>query len=277
MKRIFCVVVAICMFAAVDAQQLTTAQPSPTQTLKQNFGLASIELSYSRPSLKGRTLFVDLAPYGSVWRTGANNATTLTFADEVTIGGKKIPAGKYGLLSIPGQNEWTLIITKQLDVTSPEAYKQENDVVRVMAKPMKLNDKVETFTIQFANMTTSSTDLQLLWGNTVVTLPITTETDKKVMAQIDNLLNKDTKPYFNAAMYYMDNNKDLNQAVSWFDKAIEQNPKSVTAYYQKANALVKLGKKDEAKKAATKSLELAKDAKNTNYVQLNEKLLSGLK
>jgi hypothetical protein len=266
------------MFILSDAQQLTTPQLSPTQTVKQNFGLSSIELSYSRPSVKGRKVFeTEVAPYGKVWRTGANTATTLTFAEEVQIAGTKIPAGKYGLLSIPNRDEWILIITKQLDVTSAGAYKQESDVVRYSAKPVRLNSPVETFTIQFANVTPASTDLQIMWENTMVTLPITAETDKKIMAQIDNLLNKDTRPYMTAAMYYVDNNKDLNQAVIWFDKAIEQNPKSFNAYYQKANALVKLGKKDEARKAANRSLELARDAKNENSIRLNEKLLADLK
>jgi tetratricopeptide (TPR) repeat protein len=277
MKRIILSgLLALCMCTSVNAQQLTVAQLSPTQTVKQNFGLSTVELSYSRPSLKGRSLFIDLAPYGQVWRTGANNATTLTFADEVNIGGTKVPAGKYGLVSIPTKDEWTLILTKQLDITSPEAYKQENDVVRVKAKPIKLTEKVETFTIDFANMTTEKLELHLKWGNTAVALPISIETDKKIMTQIDNLINKDTKPYMAAAVYYVENGKDLNQALTWFDKAIEQNPKSIGAYYQKANALVKAGKKEEARKAATKSLELAREAKNANYITMNEKLLSGL-
>jgi hypothetical protein len=210
MKRIILSgLLALCMCARVNAQQLTVAQLSPTQTVKQNFGLSTVELSYSRPSLKGRSLFVDLAPYGQVWRTGANNATTLTFADEVNIGGTKVPAGKYGLVSIPTKDEWTLILTKQLDITSPEAYKQDNDVVRVKAKPIKLTEKVETFTIDFANMTTEKLELHLKWGNTAVALPISIETDKKIMTQIDNLINKDTKPYMAAAVYYVENGKDL--------------------------------------------------------------------
>jgi hypothetical protein len=278
MKRILITACALSIFTLTKAQQLVTPQLSTAQTVKQTLGLSSIELSYSRPSVKGRKVFeTEVAPYGKVWRTGANSATTLTFGEEVQIAGTKIPAGKYGLLTIPNKDEWTVIITKQLDVTSPVAYKQESDVVRYSAKPVRLTSTVETFTIQFANVTAGTTDLQIMWENTMVTLPITVDTDKKVMTQIDNLLNKDTRPYLTAAMYYVDNNKDLNQAVIWFDKAIEQNPKSFNAYYQKANALVKLGKKDEARKAANKSLELARDAKNENSIKLNEKLLAGLK
>lgn len=277
MKKIFFTAFTLCILITANAQQLTTPQPSPTQTVKQNFGLSSIDLSYSRPAVKGRKVFGDLVPFGNVWRTGANSATILTFGEEVIIGDKKIPAGKYGLVSIPNKDNWTLIVTKQTDITSPAAYKQENDIVRVSAKPMQLNDKVENFTIQFANLKPNSCDLQLMWDNTAVSLPIKADVETKVMAQIDNLMNKDNRPYFNAAMYYLDNGKDLNQALSWFDKAIEQNPKGFFIYHQKANALAKLGKKDEARKVANKSIELAKEAKNDDYVRLNEKLLADLK
>ena len=129
MKKIFLTIAGAAMIAlSTSAQQVNTPAPSPPQYVKQNFGLSEIELSYSRPGVKGRTVFGDLVPFGKVWRTGANSATTITFGDDVSIGQTKIPAGKYGLLSIPGQSEWTFIITKQLDVTNPAAYKQDQDV-----------------------------------------------------------------------------------------------------------------------------------------------------
>ena len=257
--------------------QLKTPAPSPTQTIKQDFALSSIEVSYSRPGMKGRKIYGDLVPFGKVWRTGANQATTVTFGEEVMIGGKKVPAGKYGLVSIPDKNNWTLILTKQMDVTSPAVYKQEMDVVRVEAKPMKVDNNVETFTMQFANIKPSSVDLQLLWENTAVSLPISADVETKVMAQIENVMNKDNRPYFNAAMYYLDTGKDLNQALAWFDKAIELNPSAFWIHHQRANTLAKLGKKDEAKQAANKSMELAREAKNDDYVKLNEKLLAEIK
>src|SRR5664279_1316883 len=133
----------------------------------------------------------DLVPFGKVWRTGANQATTLSFGDDVIIGDKKIVAGKYGLLTIPGKDNWTMIVTKQLDVTSPAAYKEENDVVRVIVKPMAINDKVETFTMQFTNIKASTCELNLAWENVSVTLPISTEVDSKVMSQINNIMTKD--------------------------------------------------------------------------------------
>lgn len=259
------------------AQTLTTPQPSTTQNIKQNFGLSSIELSYSRPNAKGRTVIGDLVPFGKVWRTGANQATTLNFGDDVTIGGKKIASGKYGLLSIPDKENWVLIITKQLDVTSAAAYKEESDVVRVNVKPVILKDKIETFTIQFANVKANSCDVNLQWENTSITLPVSTDVDSKVMSQINGIMTKDNLPYYSAAMYYMDNGKDLNQALSWFNKATDQNPDAFYMFYQKANCLAKLGKKQDAIATATKSRELSIAAKNADYVKLNEDLLKTLK
>jgi Protein of unknown function (DUF2911)/Tetratricopeptide repeat len=276
MKKIIITVIAAFILLSSDAQ-LKTPFPSPPQTIKQDFGLSTIELSYSRPGIKGRKIFGDLVPFGKVWRTGANNATTIPFGDDVMIGGTKISAGKYGLLTIPDKDKWTLIITKQLDVTSPAAYKQEEDVLRVMAEPMKLKESIESFTMQFANLKPASCELLIRWENTQVTLPITTDVETKVMAQIDELMNKDNRPYYTAAMYYMENGKDLNQALAWFDKAAEMQPDAFWVYHQRANCLAKLGKKDEAKASAEKSKALATTAKNDDYVKLNEKLLEQLK
>jgi hypothetical protein len=275
MKKIFITAIAAFALLSVDAQ-LKTPAPSPTQTIKQDFGLSNIELSYSRPGIKGRKIFGDLVPFGKVWRTGANNASTLTFGDAVTIGGTKIPAGKYGLLTIPDKKSWTIIISKQTDVTSPADYKQDQDVVRIEANTMSMENSIETFTMQFANIKPTNCELQMMWDKTAVSLLIATDVETKVMAQIDQLMNKDNRPYFNAAMYYMDNGKDLNQALAWFDKGVELQPNAFWIHHQRANCLAKLGKKDEAKVAAEKSKALAIDQKNDDYVKLNEKLLAEL-
>lgn len=275
MKKILFSAIAALSLIASEAQ-LRTPAPSPSQTIKQDFGLSSVELSYSRPAMKGRKIFGDLVPFGKVWRTGANNATIITFGEEVTIGGTKVPAGKYGLLTIPDKKSWTIIISKQTDVTSPSAYKQDQDVVRVEAKTMDMNSAMETFTMQFADVKPTSCELHIMWDKTAVALPISVDVEKKIMTQIDQLMNKDNRPYYNAAMYYMDNGKDLNQALSWFDKAVEMNPSAFWIHHQRANCLAKLGKKAEAKAAAEKSKELAAAAKNDDYVKLNEKLLAEL-
>jgi len=276
MKRLLLSAIAAFLLISGNAQVKTPA-PSPTQTVKQDFGISAIELSYSRPGIKNRKMYTDIAPAGEVWRTGANNATTLTFGDEVIIGDTKVPAGKYGLLSIPGKKEWTLIISKQTNVTSPAAYKQESDVVRVVAPVTKLKKAVETFTIEFANVRPTTCDLLLMWGNSVVNLPISTDIDSKIMASIDAAMKTDKPPYAQAAQYYMDNGKDLNQALAWYNKAVEQQPDAYWLQHQWANCLAKLGKKSEATAAAERSKELAAKAKNEDYVRMNDKLLAELK
>jgi hypothetical protein len=276
MKKIISIALAATILSQAGAQNLNAPQPSPTQTVKQNFSTGSIELSYSRPSKKGRTVFGDLVPFGAIWRTGANAATTLTFSDDVTIGGKEVKAGKYGLVSIPNADKWTLIITKDLDVTSPAAYKAENDVVRVDAPVMPLPFTVETFTINFADITGSSTNLQISWDKTLVALPITTNTDARVMKQIDNIMNKDNKPYYTAAQYYYENGKDLNQALTWVNKAVEANKDAFWIHLLKARIMAKLGDKAGAKNAANTVIELATKAQNGDYVKMATDLLKTL-
>ena len=260
-----------------NAQQLRTPAPSPTTTVKQEFGLSNIELSFSRPSMKGRKIFGDLVPYGKVWRTGANTATTVTFGEEVTIGGKKVAAGKYGLLTIPGADSWTVIISKQTDVSSPAAYKQDQDVVRVTATPVALPFSIETFNIGIDAISSNSCTIGFIWDNVYVPVPVTVDVESKVMKQISDAMDKDNRPYFNAALYYLDNGKDLNKALEWFTKAEAANPAAFWVVHQKANCLAKLGKKQEAIAAANKSKEMATAAKNDDYVALNDKLLATLK
>jgi hypothetical protein len=275
-KLIVCGALAFSVLAA-DAQQIKTPAPSPTQTIKQDFGISTIELTYSRPNMRGRKVFGDLVPYGQVWRTGANAATRIKFSDDVSIGGTQLKAGEYVIYTVPGQNEWEVVVNKGLTNWGTDGYKKEEDVARVKVKPFTLPTAAETFTMQFVNVKPASTDLQIMWDKTGVNVPITSDIDTKIMAQINNAMNKDNRPYFQSAMYYLENGKDLNQAVAWFDKAVEQQPNAFWIHHQRANALAKQGKKAEARAAAQKSIELAKAANNQDYVRLNEKLLADLK
>jgi tetratricopeptide (TPR) repeat protein len=276
MKKFMMTVVLIGSLLTSQAQ-LRTPAPSPLQTIKQDFGLGNIEISYSRPAMKGRKIFGDLVPYGNVWRTGANSATTLQFSDEVTIGGVKLAPGKYGLLSIPNKDSWTLIISKQTDVTSPAAYKQDMDVVRVNAPVTKAKGQTENFMIQVDNIKSTQCQIELCWDQTKVAFTVETDVDTRIMQQITTAMQSEKPPYFNAAMYFMDNGKDLNQALSWFEKAAAATPTAYWVQHQLANCLAKLGKKAEAKAAAQKSRELALAVKNMDYVKLNDKLLAELK
>lgn len=259
-----------------NAQGLKTPAASPTQTIKQDFGISSIELVYSRPGMKGRKIFGDLVPFGKVWRTGANAATRIKFADDVLIGGKPLKAGEYAVYTIPNQSDWEVIINKGVTNWGTE-YKQSEDVLRMTVKSKKTDQAVETFTMQFANVKPASTELELMWDKTLVTIPISTDIDGKVMTQINNLMTKDTRPYFQAAQYYMENGKDMKQALAWFDKAVELQPNAYWIHYQRANALAKVGRKQDAKVAAQRSMDLAKEQKNDDYVRMNETLLADLK
>jgi hypothetical protein len=278
MKKALLSAVLLTGILYTQAQQLTTPQLSPSQTIKQNFGVGSIELSYSRPGLKGRKLGTDLAPYGQVWRTGANTATTILFSEDVTIGGNTIKAGKYGLLSIPEANEWTLIVTKDLNVNQPALYKAENDVVRVKAPVKKLAEKAETFTINFDKFTGNSCVLQLAWENSIVELPISTNTDEKVMKQINDIFTKDSKPYYAAASYYFENGKELSKAKEWIDKASADaaNARAPHVFWLKARIYQKLGDKAGAKAAAEKTLALGTETKNEEYVKQANQMLASL-
>jgi hypothetical protein len=277
MKQITLALAAMLTISVVNAQTLRTPQPSTTQTIKQDFGLGNVELSYSRPNAKGRKVMGDLVPFDKVWRTGANQATVLTFSDDVTIGGTAVKAGKYGLLSIPGAREWTLIITKDLNVTSPSAYKPENDVVRVKAPVQSMAAKVETFTIQFANISNTSCELHIMWENTAVALPIATDVDSKVMKQINEVMTKDARPYFAAASYYYDNGKDLGKAREWIDKAIADNPSAFWMTLLKARIHAKQGDKAGATAMCDKTIDLATAAKNDDYIKMAQELKASLK
>ncbi|MCE3283505.1 MAG: hypothetical protein K0Q66_2242 [Chitinophagaceae bacterium] len=267
---------AVSLFCLASMAQLRTPAPSPAQTIRQDFGIGSIELNYSRPGVKDRKVFGNVVPFGKVWRTGANTATTITFSDSVTIGGKGVKAGKYGLVTIPNEKEWTIIITKDLNVTSPTAYKQENDVLRYTAPVSKLDDKEETFTMQFANVTNNSIELELSWDKTKVSLPITTNTDDKVMSQIENNLIKDNRPYFQAAQYYYDNGKDMTLAMQWVNKALETNTRAPWMHLLRARIALKQGDKATAKAAAEKALAVATEIKNDDYVRMSKEFLAGL-
>lgn len=278
MKKLLSIAFASVVLAgSLTAQGLKTPAPSTTTTVKQEFALSSIELSYSRPAMRNRAIFGNLVPFDKVWRTGANNATTIQFGDEVNIGGTVVKPGKYGLLSIPGANNWTIIITKQLDVTSPAAYKQDQDVARVTVPVGSLPFSVENFTISIGNIQSNSCEVWIMWDKTFVSFPIVTDVDSKVMKQIDQVMNVDSRPYFNAAVYYVDNNKDLNKALEWFNKAVAQNPDAYWVLYQKARCEAKMGKKAEAIATAEKSMAAAKAGKNDDYVKLNEDLIKSLK
>ncbi len=280
MKKTFLCLVALLIAGATQnsyAQELKTPQLSSSQTIIQELGLGKITLVYSRPNVKGRKILGVMEPYGKVWRTGANAATTITFSDDVTIEGNKVPAGQYGLFSIPDQNEWTVILSKKPDQWGAYTYKQDDDFLRFKVKTINHSDPLETLTMQFNNVDQTKCELELRWENISFSFHISTEVDSKIMANIDDVMNHDKKPYFFAAQYYYENNKDLNKALEWISMGEKASPKSAFYKVWKARIQLKMGDKAGALKTAQEGVELAKADKDAEYERLNQAVVDQAK
>lgn len=262
----------------LNAQQLKVPAPSPTQSMKQDFALGSITIDYSRPGVKNRVIFGDVVPFGKIWRTGANATTKITFTDDVKLEGNAVAAGTYGVYTIPGKDMWEIMLYKDLTLAGNVAdYKPENEVLRFKVKPTAPTNKVETFTINIADMTATAATIELLWDKTRVPISVTEEIDTRITKNIQSALSADTRPYFQAAGYYYDTNKDQKQALEWVNKAIEQNPKAFYMMMLKAKIEMKMGNKSDAIASANKTITLAKEAKNDDYVRMAEKLIAEAK
>lgn len=251
---------------------------SPACTLKQRVGLTDIEIVYSRPGVKGRKIFGSLVPYGEVWRTGANSATKFTVSTPVKINGAEIPAGTYGLFTIPGEDEWTIIINKVSGQWGAYKYDAKDDVVRVTAKPAKLSMHIESFLIDINGITDDSATMYLAWDDVAVPVKIERDLTGTILPQIEAVMASDekNKPYFQSAMFYYDHGQDLKKAHEWVDAAIKQREAHYIVHL-KAKILAKLGDKEGAIAAANRSKELAVKAKDTGYVKMNDDLIASLK
>ena len=273
-------ILGLLLAPAAQAQTKLAIPPlSPTTHIHQNFSTSYIDLTYSRPSLRGRVAFGNLVPNGTVWRTGANTVTKVRFGEEVKIGGQAVPAGSYALLTIPDAKEWTFILNRDTAQWGSYEYKQALDVLRLKVKPNKLAAPVETMSLTIENLKPNAADLVLSWDRTQVALPLTADPDRIVMGQIEQAMKGDKKPYVQAAQYYYNTGKDLTPAIAWFDEFIKGNPDSgYYGYYWKAKLLQKQGKNAEAIAAAKKSLELVQADKNeiskAEYIHLNEEVLA---
>lgn len=278
MKKTFlavALITALCTNTSIA--QVKMPAPSPTQTIKQDFGIGSIEVIYSRPSAKGRKVFGDLVPNGKLWRTGANAATKISFSDPVEIGGKKLDSGTYVLYTIPNEESWEIILNKGLKNSGVDGYKESEDVVRFKTEPVKLKSSVETFTIQFSDIKAESCKLELMWENKVIPISIATDIKEKVRAQIEAAMLTDNKPYWQAAQFYNEYDKNLSKALENVSKAIESNQKAFWMYLYKARIQKEMGDNAGALASSATSLTLAKEANNNDYVRMNEKLQKELK
>lgn len=278
MKKLFLGVLAMGIITLASAQ-VTMPAPSPGQTIKQDFGMASIELTYSRPGVKGRKIMGDLEPWNVMWRTGANAATKITFNDDVEVFGHKVAPGSYAIYTIPQQNgEWTFILNKGADNSGVSGYKESEDVFREKVKVGKNPAPVETLTMQFSDVKSESCILNVKWDNFSIKVPITTNIKDRVRAQIEEALKTDKKPYWQAAQFYADIDNNKAKALEMINGALAESPTPpFYMVYYKAIIQKDMGDKKAALATSKQALQLAKDAKNDAYVLLNEKLMKGLK
>ncbi len=270
---------AVNLLTAAAQSQVTMPAPSSTQTIIQDFGMGKIELTYSRPGIKGRQLLgqnTELVPLGKPWRTGANAATKIRFTDNVSVGGKTLDTGSYVIYTIPNQSQWDVVLSKGNAYPGSEGFKESDDVVRLKAPVAALKDRLETFTMQFANIKNESCELHLMWGNTDVTVPITTNIKDRIRTQLEAALQGDKKPYYQAAGFYYDYDKDYAKALENINKATAENPKAFYMFLQKAKIQKDMGDKAGAKVSAMKTIELAKEAKNADYENFGNQLLKQL-
>lgn len=250
--------------------QITTPQPSPGASLTQNVGLTEIKVEYSRPSLKGRTAFGGIVPFGDIWRTGANSATKFTTTDSITVAGKGLAKGTYVLLTRPGQSEWEIIFNKN-PTASQFGFKEEDNVLKVKVPSQELPFKVESFTMMIGDITNTSASFDIIWDNTIVRVPFTNDVDAKVMAQIKQKLDGPTQnDYYAMSTYYFEAGKDSKQALEFVNKALEKGKPQFWMLRHKSLVQAKIGDKKGAIASANQSLALAKEAKNNDYIRMNE-------
>lgn len=251
---------------------------SPACTLKQRIGLTDIEIAYSRPGKKGREIFGGLVPYGQVWRTGANAATKISFSTPVKLNDTDIPAGTYALFTIPGENEWTIILNKGVGQWGAFQYDPKADVARFKVSAMPIPLTMETFTIEFVQVQDESAVLDLVWDTTVVPIKLEVDVTDKLLPQIESVMASDAKqkPYFQSAQFYYDHGLDLAKASKWVDAALAEREAHYILHL-KAKILARQGDKVGAIAAAKRSSELASKANDPGYVKLNEDLIASLK
>lgn len=268
------------LLAAGVAAQVKIPQPSPVSEIKQNIGLMEASITYSRPSARDRKIFGDLVQYGELWRTGANATTKISFSDEVTIEGNKVPAGTYSLFTIPGRDEWTIVLNKNTKLWGIDGYDETEDVARFKVKANATLHFIETFTMNFTDISYNSAKIKLAWEKTVVDFNIETDVDSKVMASIEKTMSGEPTPadYYQAASYYLSQNRSLGQAFNWINTAIDQYEKEnrnvFWMYHLKAKIQAGMNLYEDAIETAEKSIAKAKEANNMDYVRLNEKFIA---
>ncbi len=243
------------------AQNFETPRPSPNATVSQTVGVTHITIDYSSPGVKDRTIWGELVPFGEVWRTGANEVTSITFDDPVKINGGELPAGTYGIHTIPGETEWEIILSKDTEVDAGSNYDPEKDALRIKVKP-ETAPFVERMIFIFTNTTDSKTTANLWWENLRVPFDIEVSTQDIVFAKADEKLS--WLPSFQAANYCLTNDVNLEQGMKWIEASVLLDE----VYWNtrvKAQLQNKLSMKNEAIANMEKAIELGAKMENAPF------------
>lgn len=265
------------MAYSVDAQ-IKTPQPSPFAKLEQKVGLTDVTIEYSRPGVKGRTVFGDLVPYGKLWRTGANARTKITFSTDATVDGQTLKAGSYSIFTIPNAESWDVIFYNDGKQSgTPKELDAEFVAAKTTVKAHPIPFSVETFTMDLNNLTNSGARLEFIWEKTWVAVDFSVPTDDAVVASIKNTMSgPGPNDYYQAAVYYLNEDKDISKAKKWIDKAVDMTNEKPRFWFLRQQSLIhaKAGDKAGAIAAAKKSLEGAEKAGNADYVKMNKESLA---
>ena len=270
MKKILLLVVAGILSFSLQGQ-ISTPQPSPFSKIHQVVGLTDVTLEYSRPSMRGRTIFGDLVPFDKLWRTGANATTKIGFSDDVTIGETTLKAGTYAIFTKPGTASWDVYFyTETAGGGTPRNWDESKVAAQINVPVNKLNEDVQTFTITIDNLSNNGANLGMVWEKTYVWIPFEVPTKSKASQSIETVMGgPSANDYFSAALYYLQEDMDLNKAKMWIDKAVSMNDKAFWMSRQQSLIYAKMGDKAGAIKAAKKSLADAKAANNADYIKMN--------
>lgn len=258
--------------------QLETPQPSPFSKVEQKVGLTDVTFEYSRPSVKGRTIFGDLVPFGKTWRTGANANTKITFSTDVTIAGQTLNAGTYAIFTVPNKTSWDIIFyTDSNNGGTPKNWDDSKVAVKTTVPTHDIPFSVETFTIDINSLSNNGGTLEFIWEKTFVGMPFTVPTDATVTANIDKVLaGPNAGDYFAAARYFLEEGKDIAKAKNWIDKAVELTKDAPKFWILRQQALIyaKSGDFKGAIAAAKASLAGAEKAGKADYIKMNNESIN---
>ncbi len=275
MKKFTLLLFAVSLCFSLEAQ-IQTPAPSPSSTLEQKVGLTDVTVKYSRPAMKGRTIFGDLVPYGAIWRTGANQNTVITFSDDVTVKGKELKAGSYAIYTRPNEAVWEVFFYTTTDNWgTPQEWDASKVAATVKVETEEIPMPIESFTITIDDLYNNGATLGIMWENTYVGVDFVVPTVDKAMKSIqETMANKEdlqANDYFAAGSYYFSEGVNIEQAKEWVDKAVEMD--GGKAYWMmRTQSLIyaKMGDKKEAIAAAKRSLAAAQAAGNQDYVKMNK-------